>query len=237
MMDDDKKTVLLPRFADMMSYHTVVMEKPPEMTVGLTPSRPAVPRAPRMQKPQAKPVQVTHLAPAASDEDPLRTRMAKVEVAQVPLPPPPPRAPAPPPPPQKSGTMKTKPARPPQDRKQLVRKIAIFGGAAIVLSVSLLLPLSGGGGDSQAASIPASAVTQEVASTPTESVQETEPAKPLPSLSPPDPSITEERAATLLLQGRQREALTMYQKLANSSKQSPGIEAMARVLSQKVESE
>ena len=226
MMDDDKKTVLLPRFANMMSYHTVVMEKPPEMTMGLLGGLQGTQRSARVPR-----LQATHLASVVcATEDPLQTRMAKVEVAPMPR-----RAPPPPPPlPQKSGTMKTKPVWSAQPRKQRLRKIAVFGGAVIALSVSLLLPYSGGSKDSQAASIPP-AVTQEVSSVPAERVQETEQMQP--SLRPLDPSITEERAATLLLQGRRREALAQYQQLAHSSERSPGIEAMVKVLSQNVEPE
>ncbi len=227
MVDDDKKTVLLPRFANMLSYHTVVMEKPPEMTVGLLGASQATPRSARVPR-----LQATHLASVVcATEDPLRTRMANVAVR--PMPPPPPPRPALAPPPQ-SGTMKTKPVRSALQRKQRMRKIAVFGGAAIVLSVSLLLPLSGGAGASQAASIPP-AVTEEVSSAQAERVPELEQAQP--SLRPLDPSITEERAATLLLQGRHHEALALYRQLANSPKRSPGIEAMAKVLSQNVESE
>tara|TARA_R110002073_G_scaffold336104_1_gene530344 strand:- start:31120 stop:31269 length:150 start_codon:yes stop_codon:yes gene_type:complete len=46
--------------------------------------------------------------------------------------------------------------------------------------------------------------------------------------------VTEQQAGTILLEGRRREALAMYRELANSSKSTPGVEAMVEVLTQKV---
>lgn len=76
-------------------------------------------------------------------------------------------------------------------------------------------------------SLAESAMTSKsLVTTQTESVEKEQ-------LSPAKQVVSEERAASMLLSGRRAEALQLYQQLA-AREQSPGVEAMVLVLSQKV---
>ena len=286
MSEELKKTTLMPRFGNRMPYNTVVMDKPPEMTVEFARAEGKVTHNLRVRPPVPPPVQhskvdpgrtmpppvpadskgpkATHLAPIEAGPGSveqgagkqtsiasLRTRMMNVKAmptfhnpvgADAQRPPPPP-----PPPPS---TLHVTPLAHRGGRKQNLRKVLFVGGAAMVLGVCLILSMTG-------TSKQAEAETQQsakAAKAPAEPLPAAEPlpgAEPLPAArlaaapiadASPDSkntpatatAVTEQQAGTMLLEGRRKEALAMYRELANSSKSTPGIQAMLEVLTQKV---
>lgn len=126
-----------------------------------------------------------------------------------------------------------------------MRKAIVFGGAAIVLGVCLVLPVvgnkrrSGAVGSRHAEPPTPIAESQAHANAPgrnTEVGSEFAPTRGTLATSAlaPISTTTEAEAGALLLAGRRSEALALYRELARSSKPTAGIEAMVEVLSQHV---
>lgn len=115
-----------------------------------------------------------------------------------------------------------------------MRKVLVFGGAAIVLGVCLVLPVAL---NSQASGAQASTVVSPAAShaeSQSAAVVANEPRAVAPSAK--KSTATEAQAGALLLAGRRVDALALYRELARSTNSTTGIEAMAEVLSQEVPS-
>lgn len=159
----------------------------------------------------------------------------------------------PPPPPPQIATLEVSPLAMPAKRRQWIPKAVLFGGAAIVLGVCLVLPASGqskstamipnvaASASSPLAAIAAIAADSAAAIPPKSDAGLSESpvaaeviAAPAATSPRAETSATEEQAGAMLLAGRRSDALALYRELANSSQTTRGIEAMVEVLSQKV---
>jgi len=305
MSEDMKKTIQRPRIPGQMAYNTVVMQRPPEMTVILESRRseklgvaehrdarrslatasaptaaplspdakatlairkmpsgpsPQMPLGPSPQMPRRRSAPaITHVPGERDRQSPigaLRTRMVSVKAMptfqnQVGAPQAGGRLPPPPPP--QIATLEVSPLAMPAKRRQWIPKAVLFGGAAIVLGVCLVLPASGqskstamipnvaASASSPLAAIAAIAADSAAAIPPKSDAGLSESpvaaeviAAPAATSPRAETSATEEQAGAMLLAGRRSDALALYRELANSSQTTRGIEAMVEVLSQKV---
>ncbi|MCP4446823.1 MAG: hypothetical protein GY811_15965 [Myxococcales bacterium] len=227
MNDDLKKTVLQPKFANLMSYHTLVMDQPPEMTAVLS----------KEEVKQAKATSIGALRTRMLDANAMPTfhnqgrppsTVGPVSPGLVPLPLPPP------------STMQVQATKSSKGPRRLVRRAIAYGGVAITLGVSLVLPVSGDSKRSEAASVPSAEQPEDRSALspvmpPTDAPRESPATAQRPEVSPAQPtSATEEQAGAMLLAGRRVEALALYRELAMSPSTTPGIEAMVEVISQKI---
>ncbi len=247
-----KRTKLLPRFGKPMPYNTMVMDTPPEMTALLEEGELVSsgqgrvgPTAPIRRLPDESPVAEPDVSPlllqtlasgeepkqtrvhqaASAPEDPLRTRMVMADALPAPLP-------APPPPP---ATVCVPKASVSDARPSHLRRRIVYGVSAVVLGVCLALAMS----DENRSESSKAPVASEVSAQDSDAGRDPT-ARPSHSQAAEaatvarETEMTEAIAGAHLLAGRHTEALAAYRDLAASSKATPGVEAMASVLSQKV---
>ncbi len=291
MNDDVKKTVRQPRFADRMPYHTVVMDRPPEMRSSCSGKaadvvalekrndepRVVLPLRFRRASPESKKANsqlaATHIPPAyrvpraprlegknnslkTSSIGTLRTRMQEVQSMptfrnQVPIAPPSgdgTRLAPPPPPPSPTSTLGMPISVERSRRNRRILKTMFYGCVAILLGVSLVLPVVETSQDSEAAPT-SDAVAPRKPDLEKESEAEsvdgaraametsTEALPQAQATSASETDVSEKDAGAMLLAGRHSDALALYRELAQSRKTSPGIQAMVEVLTQKVKAQ
>lgn len=253
MSDDDKKTVLQPRFANRMSYHTVVMTRPPPMesAPGAGTSHPAAldkdREAPRVLRPARFEIESPMREPRKSSSiADLRTRMVRVQAVPTfqnrPM---------------QSQTMPARTAPIPRPSRPRVGRglrkteteghnvrvgvVLVVALAAILAGIGLvLLPASEESRTSESAAVAETSSQVEEHRDLEIGMQDLSAGTTIKSeqasATRTQTRVTAAQAGQTLLAGRRARALELYRELAMSSSATPGIQAMAEVLAQKVTS-